>query len=635
VPPIATATLGDLLHEPAGGLRGRSREVAALLQLVNADRPLVLAVHGLAGSGKTALLRAFAREARALGAAVVVLDGLAIEPTEAGFRAALAAATGGDELGGLADRVVLAIDGAEHLGMLDAWLVRELLPGLPANARLLLASRERPSGTWSACCGSALHTLALGGLPPPEAERLLREAGVDPDLDRVAYGHPLTLQLAIAAARSRPGVPVLELAVGATEHVAATYLDGLDEATGRALAAAAVTRRMTVPLLAAMLPGESAQEAFTRLRALRFVALGPDGLVVDDTLRRAAAARLRASDPAAHRRLRIAAFHHLREELQTAEREALWRVTADLLYLVERPIVQQFFFPATVLDGVIEPARPEDWPAIAAIAATEREVDMSHIEDWWHAVPGAFAVARGGDGEVLGVRCMVERGDIPAHLFAVDPVAARLRDHLRRDPVPASATATLLRYLAIRDTRDAPTVAQALLLLDLQSACVARRPHLRRTYATEPLLRGAEGRCAMTLGYVPMPGQGAAVPVAQRLLYNDYGPGSIDGWLVDLAARELGIAKEGPVDPVLRRLALDGDRVDLTQLEFDVLHYLQEHEGRPVSREALLRDVWGYAWSGGSNVVEVAISGLRKKLGDHAGALRTVRGVGYRLDLPT
>jgi two-component system alkaline phosphatase synthesis response regulator PhoP len=41
--------------------------------------------------------------------------------------------------------------------------------------------------------------------------------------------------------------------------------------------------------------------------------------------------------------------------------------------------------------------------------------------------------------------------------------------------------------------------------------------------------------------------------------------------------------------------------------------------------------VWGYDWTGGANVVEVAVSGLRRKLGDRATALETVRGVGYRL----
>ena len=50
-----------------------------------------------------------------------------------------------------------------------------------------------------------------------------------------------------------------------------------------------------------------------------------------------------------------------------------------------------------------------------------------------------------------------------------------------------------------------------------------------------------------------------------------------------------------------------------------------------MERAALLRDVWGYDWTGGSNVVEVVVSSLRRKLGDDAGTIETVRGVGYRL----
>jgi DNA-binding response OmpR family regulator len=85
------------------------------------------------------------------------------------------------------------------------------------------------------------------------------------------------------------------------------------------------------------------------------------------------------------------------------------------------------------------------------------------------------------------------------------------------------------------------------------------------------------------------------------------------------------------LDAAARDLVVDGARVRLSTLEYEVLAYLRAHEGRPVPRAVLLRDVWGYAWSGGANVVEVAISGLRRKLGDRGAALETVRGVGYRL----
>jgi DNA-binding response OmpR family regulator len=88
------------------------------------------------------------------------------------------------------------------------------------------------------------------------------------------------------------------------------------------------------------------------------------------------------------------------------------------------------------------------------------------------------------------------------------------------------------------------------------------------------------------------------------------------------------------LDPDRRRFILDGTHADLTKLEFDVLQYLHEREGRVVSRAALLRDVWGYDWSGGSNVVEVVVSALRRKLGGNAGSLQTVRGAGYRFTAP-
>jgi hypothetical protein len=256
---------------------------------------------------------------------------------------------------------------------------------------------------------------------------------------------------------------------------------------------------------------------------------------------------------------------------------------------------------------------------------------MSPLERWWRAVPEAFAVARRADGEVVGFRCLADRTQMPRDADD-DPVAAAVREHLRRDPVPRDAAVLVLPFIATREDRDAPSHAQAALLLDLKRSYVAARPALRRSYVTAPVLAAADGRCVQVLGYVPVPGQSPAAPYAHRVVFNDFGPGSIDGWLTDLAARELGIEPESPVDVVQRRLRLDGEPVDLTQLEFDVLRYLQQREGRAVTRDELLRDVWGHEWTGGSNVVEVAVSGLRRKLGARASALRTVRGVGYRLD---
>ena len=72
-------------------------------------------------------------------------------------------------------------------------------------------------------------------------------------------------------------------------------------------------------------------------------------------------------------------------------------------------------------------------------------------------------------------------------------------------------------------------------------------------------------------------------------------------------------------------------RVPLTKLELAVFDYLQSHANKAVSRASLLEDVWGYSYTGGSNVVDVVIRSLRKKLGDRAAVIETVSGVGYRV----
>ena len=58
---------------------------------------------------------------------------------------------------------------------------------------------------------------------------------------------------------------------------------------------------------------------------------------------------------------------------------------------------------------------------------------------------------------------------------------------------------------------------------------------------------------------------------------------------------------------------------------------LESRPGEAVSRSELLGNVWGHDYDGGSNVVDAVVRGLRKKCGEHADILETVRGVGYRL----
>ena len=83
-----------------------------------------------------------------------------------------------------------------------------------------------------------------------------------------------------------------------------------------------------------------------------------------------------------------------------------------------------------------------------------------------------------------------------------------------------------------------------------------------------------------------------------------------------------------------RELFVDGAPVALTMREFDLLAYMMRHPGVVLSRERLLQDVWGWDFSGGSRTVDMHVLTLRQKLGEHADAVETVRGVGYRLAGP-
>jgi DNA-binding response OmpR family regulator len=77
--------------------------------------------------------------------------------------------------------------------------------------------------------------------------------------------------------------------------------------------------------------------------------------------------------------------------------------------------------------------------------------------------------------------------------------------------------------------------------------------------------------------------------------------------------------------------AVDGQPIDLTYMEYELLKFLAQHPGKVFTRETLLSRVWGYEYYGGARTVDVHVRRLRAKLGEeHAGLIATVRSVGYR-----
>jgi hypothetical protein len=159
------------------------------------------------------------------------------------------------------------------------------------------------------------------------------------------------------------------------------------------------------------------------------------------------------------------------------------------------------------------------------------------------------------------------------------------------------------------------------------------RPHLRRVYVARRVPDPTDA-AMRDLGFSWLPDQDTILDgerVQSAML--DMGPGSVDGWLTGLVAAELGVSEDetGIVDVGARELVLDGARVGLTKLEFELVHYLSSRSGKAVSRADLLADVWGNEYGGGSNVVDAVVRGVRRKMGNHAEMLESVRGTGYRL----
>ncbi|WP_224959944.1 response regulator [Geomonas subterranea] len=88
------------------------------------------------------------------------------------------------------------------------------------------------------------------------------------------------------------------------------------------------------------------------------------------------------------------------------------------------------------------------------------------------------------------------------------------------------------------------------------------------------------------------------------------------------------------IDAERHQVRVNGQEVSVTGTEFKLLQTLAHRTGRVQSRESLLRDVWGYHFVDDSRTVDTHITRLRTKMGEAGDLIKTVRGFGYKLELP-
>lgn len=630
----------------------RAVETAKMLRLLRADGPRLMYVHGIAGIGKTTLLSGFAASARFEGATVIGLDCRSIEPTERGFLHTLSRAIGSQartpmslakRLGDLGDCVVLTLDTYEVFRFLDVWLREVFLPTLPVNVRVVLCGREPAVTAWLTShqwTQDAFSSLPLEGLTDAEAENLLVSSGVDASaarrITRLAHGNPLALKLAAAILAEDPTRdPETQALPEVIDTLARIYLsDVTDPVTRRVLQACSVVRRVTHSVLQAMLPEMAPDDAFERLRALPFIASGRDGLIIHDAVREAIAAQVRAMDPNTYRDFKRRAWRQLQAESRTAGIDELWRYTADILYLLENPVIREAFFPSGGPRFSVQAFLPVDLPAVISILE-RHDTEESSLDtlQWLSRHPETFFVVRDQHGEVVSFHCIFEPRKVSPELLAADRMTQAWSTHLELEPVAPSETVLFLRSLLSADYGEMPSTIQAASWLEIKRTYMALRPRLRRVYvALRDEAAAAFGPVMSTLGFKTI----GRLDLGEEynLRVNDFGPQSVDGWLAALVAAEIGIDAAAILDREAHEAVVNGQRVPLTRLELAVFEYLHDRPNHAVSRASLLEDVWGYSYTGGSNVVDAVIRTLRKKLGEYGSSIETVSGVGYRLREP-
>jgi hypothetical protein len=644
--------LGDILAERAfAHFAGREREMDTLLGLFEKGGPLVVHVHGVAGIGKSSLLEAFARRTRAQGIRVIRIDCRNVEPTARGLLTELSDALGeplssvedvADRLSSFGETVAIVLDTYEVFVLLDAWVRQVFVPSLPVNARLAIGSRNPPSPAWQTTPGwqGLFRSLPLDPLPEMDALRYLASSGVPADVARringVARGHPLALSMSASIALSDARHSIEDTGLQQViDALSRSYIEAVPDAiTREALEASSVVRCVTEPLLHALLPGVAPRDTMERLGALPFVEFGREGLFIHDAVRGAIAASLATRDPDTHREYRRAAWAYLHNRLRHANRTEPWRYTADLLFLLENPVLREGFFPSGAQPLAVEPATAEDEEAVLRLVAANAAPEHDALAAWWRYHSEDFRVVRDHDGSICGLAILVRASELNEAVDAADPVAAVWR----RDVAARGASSALFcRRWLDRDVGESPSASQAASWVDLKRTYMEMRGTLRWVYTAVANLE-PYGEVATKLGFRPLPDP--TVDVGGQVLHSvllDMGPGSVDAWLADLVgaeitAEEIRASKMLDVDG--RELVLASGRVNLTSLEFGVMKYLQDHPGKAVSRYDLMEAVWGYRNETASNVVDVVVRSLRRKLGVESSVVETVRGTGYRYRMP-
>jgi hypothetical protein len=407
-------------------LVGRDEELDRIeAELARPDRVAAVFVHGPAGIGKTALLRAASDRAVAESDRDLAwIDGRDIAPVPDQLEDALGTVPG-------RGRPLVVLDSFEHVEALGGYLRRVLLPALPAGAAVLIGSRRAPGPEWAR---EEVGFLALALTPlgsGPSAE-VLRRHGLDADaVARArdwAHGNPLALELA-ASAGGNSGSAVAGGAALDEDLVARLVAERLQGPHLATLATAAIARVTTPEVLADSLLGADPEAEWEWLRGRDFVEPRGVGVAPHELVREAIRACLRREHPLVERELRRRVADHL-YAIGTGPAGPL--AVTDLAELAESPALHWGFSWRASARLRVDGLRAGD------LEALDRAVEGRRHAPVWEgsralleAAPDHATVARDRDERLCGITVSLTPETAPPAADD-DPILGPRLAHARR-----------------------------------------------------------------------------------------------------------------------------------------------------------------------------------------------------------
>jgi hypothetical protein len=451
---------------------GREAERALFARLLEPGHPAsVLFLHGAGGMGKTTLLAEFGRIAEQAGRNVVELDARHIEPVTDGFVRALNAAAGGGESDPLPlwpDGLVLLLDTFEQIASLEHWLLEEFLPGLPADAVVVLAGRTPAGAAWRDDPGWAeLAVLrSLTAFEQAETDAYLHARCV-PEHQRahaaeLSRGHPLALSL-VAAALQAGRDPVPDAPAGCQQLLRELITRCVDRMPTplhqRAFHVLIFARSTTEAMLADAVDAREAPALYDWLRRLPFVEENSEGLMPHDLVRESFEKDWFQGDPMRVEDLRRVLINHVESRILPLGSDEHFRITRDWFYLVRDTPVGQFVdwtrfdtFHADMLRSA------GDEVAVLALALqTHGPGSAQIVRHWLQRQPQRFRVTRDRLGRVCGFALVVDLARVTEADCRADlGIAAVMAAVASRNPLQPGGVAEATRFIVHETGHELP-----------------------------------------------------------------------------------------------------------------------------------------------------------------------------------